>query len=507
MTYDSRRNNLNVYGFNWRAYNGVAIEVSMELYSENESYKLYHGNMLDMLEVIQPESIDAIITDPPYGLTSITQRFGKEGSAPAQFGTDGAFSRLSKGFMGKEWDGSGIEYNVDAWRKCFTVLKDGGYLLAFGGTRTFHRIACAIEDAGFEIRDTIMWLYGSGFPKSLNLGLAIDKKNGVDNRTGKMLKGGNMLGIMNDDSWQPKEFIEERKAQNEWAGWGTCLKPAYEPIIVARKPFKGSLVDNVLENGVGGLNIDECRVGDELIKGGTMPQMGNGELGVCNYQTVGAPRMQREDSIGRFPANVILTYDETDKDEVCGGMPNTKGNNPNELGDYGFWFDDEKRSDKQISRGYDDEGSAARYFYCAKASKRDRDAGLEAFEEIEGIRTNAPRNSEEEKTKPRKNIHPTVKPVELMQYLIRLVAPKGSTILDPFNGSGSTGKAVMYENNDHNKEYKYIGIELTDEYLPISKARIEHAQTDKERLGNVYVDKINNIVYENASLFDILEEE
>ena len=237
----------------------------MKLYSENKNYKLYQGNMLDMLEVIEPNSIDSIITDPPYGLTSITKRFGKEDSVECQYGKDGSFARLSKGFMGKEWDGSGIEYNIDAWSKCYKVLKPGGYLLAFGGSRTFHRIACAIEDAGFEIRDTIMWLYDSGFPKSLNIGLAIDKKNGIDNRTGNILKG---VGTNNTNSMQnglgeSQEFAseyEERIATNEWKGWGTALKPSFEPIIVARKPFKGSLVDNVIEYGVGGINIDECRV-------------------------------------------------------------------------------------------------------------------------------------------------------------------------------------------------------------------------------------------------------
>lgn len=161
----------------------------MRLYSEGKKYKLYHGDMLDMLEVIEPNSIDSIVCDPPYGLTSIVKRFGKEGSAPARTeGNDGSFARLSKGFMGKEWDGSGIEYNVDAWKKCLEVLKPGGYLVAFGGTRTFHRIACAIEDAGFEIRDTILWLYGSGFPKSMNMGKSLLKdieselkKQGVEN--------------------------------------------------------------------------------------------------------------------------------------------------------------------------------------------------------------------------------------------------------------------------------------------------------------------------------------
>ena len=149
----------------------------MKVLEKNKGFKIINGDSLKVLDTIPENSIDAIITDPPYGLTSITKRFGKENSAPNQYGKDGSFARLSKGFMGKEWDGSGIEYNVDLWRKALKVLKPGGYLLAFGGTRTYHRIACAIEDAGFEIRDCIMWLYGSGFPKSMNIGLAIDKKN------------------------------------------------------------------------------------------------------------------------------------------------------------------------------------------------------------------------------------------------------------------------------------------------------------------------------------------
>ena len=148
----------------------------------DENFKIINGDSLKVLDTIAENSIDAIITDPPYGLTSITKRFGKDSSAPNQYGKDGSFARLTKGFMGKEWDGSGIEYNVELWKKALRVLKPGGYLLAFGGTRTYHRIACAIEDAGFEIRDCIMWLYGSGFPKSHNIGLDIDKLNGCEDR-------------------------------------------------------------------------------------------------------------------------------------------------------------------------------------------------------------------------------------------------------------------------------------------------------------------------------------
>ena len=225
----------------------------MKKYSEAKNYTLYHSDMNKMEEDIKENSIDAIITDPPYGLTSIVKRFGKEDSAPAKFGKDGAFSRLSKGFMGKEWDGSGVEYSVEAWRHCYNVLKPGGYLLAFGGSRTFHRIACAIEDAGFEIRDTIMWIYGSGFPKSTNIGTMLDKKNGVESKVVGIGKSGAKETHTNSLNLVKNPFggeYEIKEAQNEWNGWGSCLKPAYEPIIVARKPFKGSLIDNVVENRV-----------------------------------------------------------------------------------------------------------------------------------------------------------------------------------------------------------------------------------------------------------------
>src|SRR5574344_1868017 len=229
----------------------------MKLYTKEKSYELYNGDMLDMKEVIKDNSIDSIVCDPPYGLTSITKRFGKEGSAAAQYGKDGSFSRLSKGFMNESWDGSGIEYNVEAWRKCYDVLKPGGYLLAFGGTRTYHRIACAIEDAGFEIRDCIMYLYGSGFPKSMNIGLAIDKKAGVESEIISTIKThdfskhkGSMMSFANTNEQKTSiNKINIKKATNQWNGYGTCLKPAYEPIIVARKPFKTSVAENIMQIG------------------------------------------------------------------------------------------------------------------------------------------------------------------------------------------------------------------------------------------------------------------
>lgn len=445
----------------------------MKLYSENDSYKIYNGDMLDMLQVIKPESIDAIVCDPPYEL----------------------------GFMNKSWDSTGIAFKKETWQNCFEVLKPGGYLLAFGGSRTYHRIACAIEDAGFEIRDCIMYLYGTGFSKSYNIRLAIDKKNGVDNRTGNIRTDGvNNQNICYDFKAMKPKF-EERIAQNEWQGWGTCLKPAYEPIIVARKPFKGSVVDNIIKYRVGGINIDGCKIGNE--KRTQFSGKSNGRI----YSEYSQKNAHFETVEGRFPANVILTYDETDFDEVCGGMPYTKNNTKTHSA---------KNSDNNVNFnasksvnviGYEDSGSASRYFYCAKASKKDRDEGLDAFEErktTDGcIRTNVETARKfGANSALRKNIHPTCKPTELMQYLVRLVSPKGATILDPFMGSGSTGKAVMFENRERDANYKFIGIELTDEYLPIAQARIEYAR-DKFK----YDLEQEKVTKGKQNIFDFMESE
>lgn len=427
----------------------------IKLYSYGDNYKLYHGNMLDMLAVIEPNSIDAIVTDPPYELN----------------------------FMGKNWDNSGIAFQKETWEKCLKVLKPGGYLLSFGGSRTFHRIACAIEDAGFEIRDTIMYLYGTGFPKSMNIAKGVEAKltTGSANKqafkdlSGEKVDRGNFgyASMWYEQGGRPADYndidaqrlgkleptTEEAKC---WQGFGTALKPAYEPIIVARKPCEGSCIDNVLKYGVGGINIDECRIGNEerTYKGtGASPQkIDNHEKGDTGIGMLDGSGKDLEFTVnGRFPANVILTYDETDYDEVCGGMPSGGANGSvSKTYDYkGEVFGDYKQ--KPPFDSYGDSGSAARYFYCAKASKRDRNEGLP-----EG----------------KHNIHPTVKNTSLMQYLVRLVTPKGGTILDPFNGSGSTGKAAMYENKDRNARYKYIGIELTPEYLPITDARIRFAIGD-----------------------------
>lgn len=413
----------------------------MKLYSESKNYKLYEGNMLDMLEVIEPNSIDAIVTDPPYELN----------------------------FMNKGWDNSGIAFQKETWEKCLKVLKPGGYLLAFGGSRTFHRIACAIEDAGFEIRDTIMWLYGSGFPKSMNIGLAIDTKNGVESLDTGIASPNARPNSTKDNTLMRHGMVGKdfniKKAQNEWDGWGTQLKPAYESITLARKPCEGTCVDNVMKYGVGGINIDECRVptDDVLTHGGNLGvNSGDTRTGkALGMFQEGTLNTFEQNPNGRFPANVILTYDETDYEEVCGGMPYTKSTGgsgeASVVNNFKNTYNGGWKPDKDAAHlgGLGDEGSAARYFYCAKASKRDRDEGLPNGQH---------------------NIHPTLKPLSLMQYLVRLVTPKGGTVLDPFNGSGSTGKACMWENKERSANYKYIGIELTPEYLPISKARIDYVE-------------------------------
>lgn len=461
----------------------------MKLYSENDSYKIYNGDMLDMLQVIEPESIDAIVCDPPYEL----------------------------GFMNKSWDSTGIAFKKETWQNCFEVLKPGGYLLAFGGSRTYHRIACAIEDAGFEIRDCVMYLYGCGFSKSYNIGLAIDKKNGVESEVVGVGKSGCNSRAYQSEKPTTAGNYDIKKSQNEWQGWGTCLKPAYEPIIVARKPFKGSVVDNIIKYRVGGLNIDECRIptNDDLAR---INRTDNGMFGIGkNNNNAQKCKELGIEYGGRFPSNIITDGSE----EVRSGLPETKSNGGNyTMQDFSSFkssmmhFTNKKcekpriNCDKQFPI---DSGSAMRYFYSAKASKKDRDEGLDNLNDGLLRRVRPDKNDDkptglnkDPRFAPvvRKNIHPTCKPTELMQYLVRLVSPKGATILDPFMGSGSTGKAVMFENRERDANYKFIGIELTDEYLPIAQARIEYAR-DKFK----YDLEQEKVTKGKQNIFDFMESE
>jgi site-specific DNA-methyltransferase (adenine-specific) len=373
--------------------------------------------------------------------------------------------------MGKKWD-----YDVpseDVWRECLRVLKPGGHLLAFAGTRTQHRMAVRIEDAGFEIRDMIAWVYGSGFPKSLNIGKAIDKLQGNEredleptgrykyqfkDNTGKFVN-------CRDAEEENKKNVGLTRGTSEWEGWGTALKPALEPITVARKPLgEKTVAANVLEHGTGAINVDACRVGTEATV-----TVRNGNSGAHGRYGKDDRVFSRENPPGRWPANLIHDGSE----EVVGLFPNAKGA---AIGTKyrGPKFDGDvynASTTPQIEFGYGDSGSAARFFYCAKASKKDRNSGCEGFEpkmpRCMGTGDNAVGEGRGSRSTPRANHHPTVKPTDLMRYLCRLVTPPEGIVLDPFMGSGSTGKAAMLEG------FNFIGIERDPEYHKIAEARIK----------------------------------
>jgi site-specific DNA-methyltransferase (adenine-specific) len=409
---------------------------------ESENYKVFQGSNLDVLPTLPDNSVDAIVTDPPYEL----------------------------GFMGKSWDSSGIAYSVELWRQCLRVLKPGGHLLAFSGSRTYHRIVVAIEDSGFEIRDMVSWISNKTFPKSMDVSKAIDKAAGADRkvvginpnvvREAKVVGGSDFGGFTRANAEITEAATDDAK---KWAGWGTALKPTVEPIVMARKPLDGTVANNVLTWGVGGLNIDASRIGfgNEQINLDTVQRQG-----VENPIQYGGAKPGDVISMykagGRWPANVILDEEAaTIVDEQSGQTksPKTYVRRSDSGGNTSFHNIGEVAG--TVSLNYGDEGGASRFFYVARASKSDRNEGVES------------------------NPHPTVKPTSLMTYLIKLIAPAGSTILDPFTGSGSTGKAALLNG------YKFIGIELTEEYLPIIKGRLDHAeethkQTKEEESGTLF---------------------
>ena len=405
------------------------------------------GDCLEVLKNTQDNSIDAVVTDPPYGLS----------------------------FMGKKWDYD--VPSVEIWQECLRVLKPGGYLLAFAGTRTQHRMAVRIEDAGFEIRDMIAWIYGSGFPKSLNIGKAVDKLQGNEREVlGKSNRhGGGIVG--NGTSYEVSPGIPDlTKGTSEWEGWGTALKPALEPITVARKPLSEKTVaENVLKWGTGGINIDESRVGNELI-----PAQKRGNAVNVSFQSGGFT----EEHTGRFPANLI--HDGSDEVREC--FPDAgKGNGKGAYNYAGREYDNKDTSmfngDKpQAPSNFNDSGNASRFFksiiYQAKASKSERNKGCEELEEKQKAGAEFRPNHQEKANNGETgnpfgrwnkvvNNHPTVKPIALMEYLVKLVSKEGATVLDPFMGSGSTGIACK------NLGRSFIGVERDEEYIKIAEARIK----------------------------------
>lgn len=349
-----------------------------------EINKIYNGNSLDLLKQLEGNSVDAIVTDPPYEL----------------------------GFMNKKWDSTGIAYNVELWKECLRVLKPGGHLLSFGGTRTYHRMACAIEDAGFEIRDQMQWIYGSGWPKGQDISKGIDKK------------------------------LPSTDEAKQWNGWNTSLKPANEPICLARKPLsEKTVVANVLKWGTGGLNIDACRVKtNERITNHSRSAeaaISKGKYGNSKAQDTHQTDGQKQ---GRFPSNVIFD-EEAAKilDDQSGTLKSgyMKADHPYGLGNgqnvYG------KLTGKTQQDTIGDSGGASRFFYCAKSSRKERGAF---------------------------NNHPTVKPIKLMEYLVSLVTPTNGLVLDPFAGSGTTLLAAQ------NKNFNYLGFELDSHYCEIANKRL-----------------------------------
>ena len=418
---------------------------------------LYLGDCLETLRGMADNSVDSIVTDPPYGLS----------------------------FMGKKWDYD--VPSVEVWTECLRVLKPGGHLLAFAGTRTQHRMAVRIEDAGFEIRDMIFWCYGSGFPKSLDVSKAIDKAAGAERLDA--LKGGHIgISAAGGDLSNENEIgnavyhgigkgaamrgTPVTEAAKQWQGWGTALKPALEPITVARKPLVGTVAGNVLAHGTGGLNIDGCRVAGEPWAS-VAPNAGGrsgGVMGKASQHPGGEPH-----KAGRWPANLI----HDGSDEVVAGFPVTTsgGGEKHPKSKSTFMASTDRDAYKGTSAG-GDTGSAARFFYCAKASKRDRNEGLEGLPVRRGGAETFDKSNRdglgEDRQPMNANVHPTVKPTDLMAYLCRLVTPPGGVVLDPFMGSGSTGKAAVLEG------FAYIGCELDPSYIAISRARIEYALALRE---------------------------
>ena len=406
------------------------------------SINLHAGDCRDVLASLPDASVDAVVTDPPYEL----------------------------GFMGKKWDGTGIAYDVAMWAEVLRVLKPGGHLLSFGGTRTWHRMACAVEDAGFEMRDSIAWLFGSGFPKSLDVGKAIDKAAGAErevvgfdaakarpNKTtfakvpdGTDVSGHGLAGVRDNGATLTAPATPDAA---KWDGWGTALKPAHEPIVVARKPFPTTVAANVVEHGTGALNIDGCRIGtDERTYGSSSAPGGNAvrlsggdgrDAANARAYANRSKEMPPTTVAGRWPANVVLDdATATILDEQSGHSTSPPvGSVAVKRALVGQVAKGDEAA--RISpNGHGDSGGASRFFYCAKAPTKER-----------------PRHDDG-------TAHPTVKPLTLMRWLVRLVTPPGGTVLDPFTGSGTTLEAALIEG------FHAIGIEANPDYLPLIRQRL-----------------------------------
>lgn len=384
-----------------------------------------HGDCLELLPGLEPDSIDSCVTDPPYGIS----------------------------FMSKEWDHrDNVAFRPETWQLVLRALKPGAHLLAFGGTRTFHRLTCAIEDAGFEVRDVLCWLYGSGFPKSHDVSKAIDRAAGaereaVGTRTVNDIRGGK-YGDSKGRTMTYEETAPATPEAKQWDGWGTALSPSWEPVVLARKPLAGTVAANVLEHGTGGLNVAECRIGDGSDKGVwpvTDRAKTRGTYGTFNGHTPTDP------TIGRWPPNVALDEEAAAAVDRQSGERGSHARPGAAIAGQGRRGPCYGQDSGRIGQHHGDTGGASRFFYCPKASTAERNAGL----------------GDEQ------NPHPTVKPIALMRWLVRLITPPGGLVLDPFCGSGSTGVAAVLEG------FRFLGLEQDAEAVRVAKLRIHHRQPNE----------------------------
>ena len=418
--------------------------------------RVEHGNCLEIMPRLIDEGIhvDSIVTDPPYHLTSIVKRFGQPGGAPAKAGATGAYKRHSTGFMGKQWDGGDIAFQADTWALCFTLLKPGGHMLVFGIPRAHHRAWCAIEDAGFEIRDTVLWLFGSGFPKSHDVSKGIDRAAGAEREVLGPNRFDGISGKANLNVYgvasRPPETAPTTEAARQWQGWGTALKPACEFICIARKPLIGTVAKNVLEHGTGALNIDGGRVsadGEVIHTPQSDPAKRAGVVGAdlgisradkADFTAAQRVSVEKANTLGRWPTNVIHDGSEEVLEAFAqfgeSQSPPSRERTPDPPPNV-TWGLGRKGG---LMVGHDDSGTAARFFYTAKADKTDRCGSK----------------------------HPTVKPLDLIQYLVRLITPPGGTVLDPFAGTGTTGEAAQREG------FNGILIEREAEYVADIERRL-----------------------------------
>jgi DNA modification methylase len=424
-----------------------------------DGVSVYHGDCIEVMRQLPDNSVDAVVTDPPYGLGFMGKDWDSVGalaSRPASAEKhDNAYPRTGKGKAAVTFDGNGFQlWFTEVATEALRILKPGGHLLAFGGTRTWHRLAVAIEDAGFEVRDSMAWMYGSGFPKSLDVSKAIDKRAGAEREVvgksnrciGPSQMGDNGIGTFKESNWAESNNITApaTPAAEQWQGWGTALKPAHEPIVVARKPLIGTVAENVLTHGTGALNIDGCRIAGEVP---SVPQPVFGVAsGVTDFGAGTGRNGSMSQATGRWPANVILDESQAAELDKQSGVLSSGAHRK----DYEF---DEGSTQTQTSfvqgmagktRSYRVEastGGASRFFYVAKANKKERP-------NVDGI------------------AHPTVKPMALMRYLVRLVTPPGGTVLEPFAGSGTTIEACVIEG------FNCIAIEREADYLPLIEARL-----------------------------------